>query len=97
LGDSDTKIVKIRAGQTEIISLPSNPTTGYKWHMQSCSAPLKCRELPLKRTLGGIGAGGWQRFEIGSEEKGEYEISFILKRHWEGEPKETRTLRIIVN
>jgi len=88
--------LRTRTGHPVVISLPVNRTTGFSWEIELCSPQLKCRELPYRQHAGGLGAGGVQRFEIGSAQTGEFVIRFKLKRPWETKVRETRSYRIVL-
>jgi inhibitor of cysteine peptidase len=91
----DSELVIERAvGESVVIRIPANPTTGYAWEIESCDSRLRCLELAYRRTSSRIGGGGIQRFEVTALEAGDFNIRFRLRRPWETEAKEVRTYRI---
>lgn len=83
--------VQLQRGQTLIVSLPSNPTTGYRWNVQEVSeAQLKSLgpevfSSPEKGMIGGDGLSTW-RYQAG--EPGQGRLYLTYQRPWEadGEP-----------
>ena len=78
-----------RAHQDEVIllSLPENPTTGYRWAI--CEINEELLELTdADFTLvsdGGIGAGGERRFRFKVKSTGTSNVGLKLQRIWERE------------
>lgn len=91
LSDDAKCPVQLKRGQTLIVSLPSNPTTGYRWNVQEVSeAQLKSLgpevfSSPEKDVIGGDGVSTW-RFQ--AAEPGQGRLYFTYLRPWEsdGEP-----------
>lgn len=93
----EKRVLETKADHPVIISLPVNKTTGFSWEIDLCDPMLKCQQLPYRRHLGGLGAGGTQRFKLAAPQTGEFEIRFQLKRLWETKVREMRTYRIVVS
>ncbi|UCG83156.1 MAG: protease inhibitor I42 family protein [Dehalococcoidia bacterium] len=93
----EERVLKAKVDHPVIITLPVNKTTGFSWEIDSCDPMLKCQQLTYRRHLGGLGAGGTQRFELTALQAGEFEIRFQLKRLWETKAREVRTYRIAVS
>ena len=91
----DKQILRSIAGRPIVISLPANPTTGFKWELDFCDSKLECIELPYRQLSRGIGAGGIQQFKITSQKAGEFFIRFRLKRSWETKVREVRNYKLI--
>jgi predicted secreted protein len=89
-------IFKTKIEHPVIISLPANQTTGFSWEIDFCDPMLECQQFPYRRYLGGLGAGGEQRFKVNPLQTGEFIIRFQLKRSWEAKAREIRTYRIVV-
>jgi inhibitor of cysteine peptidase len=92
----EEQIRKATVGESLILSIPANPTTGYMWEIELCDSRLEFSRLPYRRLSGKIGGGGVQEFKITARLAGDFEIRFILKRPWGTEPKEVRIYRISV-
>lgn len=92
----EEQILKAKVGESLVISIPANPTTGYMWEIEFCDSRLEFSKLPYHRLSGKIGGGGVQEFKITARQAGDFEIRFILKRPWETEAKEIRIYRISV-
>jgi len=95
MSTKDEYVLKTRVAHPVTISLPVNKTAGFSWEIDFCDPALECRELPYRRHLGGLGAGGTQRFEVSVPRTGEFLIRLQLKRSWETKVKEVRTYRVI--
>lgn len=76
----------LHSGQTLILSLPSNPATGYRWHLQEASAEqLKSLgpevfSTPKSDLIGGDGISTW-RFEAANPGSGRLLLTY--QRPWE--------------
>jgi len=76
----------LHTGQTLILSLPSNPATGYRWQMRETAGellrslgPEVYRESEL---IGGNGLSTW-RFEVRSPGQGRLLLAY--QRPWEAD------------
>ncbi len=71
-------------GDILIITLPSNPTTGYDWNVTASSELniIKTYEAPDTKLLG---AGGRTVLNITADKEGLYELTFRYMRPWESE------------
>jgi len=80
--------LSLRTGQLLIVSLPSNPATGYRWSLQqAATAQLKSLGPEVFSTLdsglvGGDGISTW-RFEAGEPGQGQLLLSY--QRPWEAD------------
>jgi inhibitor of cysteine peptidase len=72
----------LKAEQTLVIRLPENPTTGYRWAVESCGTMQidKDEFFPIGT---GIGAGGTRQLQWRAESSGKHHISLVLQRSWE--------------
>jgi len=96
--------VELVLGQTLVVTLESNPTTGYRWEQvagaesilkQIGSAefkPADTGEPPL------VGAGGWEIFRFRAVHTGQMSLQLVYHRPWEEgiEPLQTFTLQVTV-
>ena len=79
--------IEVNVGQSFIIALESNPTTGYTWHEDFDKSFLELLGHEYERSLAGeglVGAGGTESFEFKALKKGETEITMVYKQGWEG-------------
>jgi inhibitor of cysteine peptidase len=76
------KTVVLKAGQTLVIRLPENPTTGYRWAVESCGTMRLDKDefFPIGT---GVGAGGTRQLQWRAESSGRHHISLVLRRSWE--------------
>lgn len=98
-GDQN-RMVEVMVGETFIISLDSNPTTGYVWEAQLDSNFIK-HDREDDRTFytasEEIGAGGKEEFKFQPLKSGKTEIIMLYKRVWEAEPIEKKIFNIEIN
>lgn len=79
--------VALKRGESTIISLESNRTTGYSWSL--CSKNTRntivgIEELPYEAEQTGlVGSGGTQSWQITGKKRGLAHIKFEYKRPWE--------------
>ena len=98
--DDDGSKVEMKEGQELVISLESNPTTGYAWEVVGLEegALEQVGESEFKAESDRVGAGGVQTFCFKVAEAGEMELKLLHHRSWEKgvEPLDTFTVRVVV-
>jgi inhibitor of cysteine peptidase len=81
----DERSVTIPVGETIHVSLPENPTTGFRWALVGSGAPvceLKSDDfVPDSRVPG---AGGTHHFTFLARQAGEATLSLRNQRKWAG-------------
>jgi inhibitor of cysteine peptidase len=94
--------IYIKEGQTFIINLNENPSTGYSWEL-SLSKGLgllsdKYYSPESSKKDGGLvlGAAGFHSWEIKAMDKGNQEVNGVYKRSWEPETGEEQTFKLNV-
>lgn len=94
--------IYIKEGQTFIVKLNENPSTGYSWEL-SLSKGLGLLSdkyySPDSSKKGGkpvIGAAGFHSWEIKAVDKGSQQVNGIYKRSWEPETGEGQTFKLNV-
>jgi inhibitor of cysteine peptidase len=101
--DSDSQ-VEVEEGQTLIITLESNPTTGFRWEVARVDASVlqqqgeaeynasDSKEPPL------VGAGGTETLRFKAMKAGQTTLELIYHRSWEKdvEPLETFSIQVVV-
>lgn len=97
------KTVTLKAGETLLVTLDSNPTTGYSWQVTELDETvLKQKGEPeYKQSPGAqglVGAGGTEIFRFEAVGKGTTMLTLVYARSWEKDvpPLETYQLKVIV-
>lgn len=78
------------------IALPSASASGYEWSLRKDVAALKLLGRRRVANRSAFGAAGRQVFEFEPSERGDFEVTFDLRRPWEDEAVETREFEISV-
>ncbi|MCG2766855.1 MAG: protease inhibitor I42 family protein [Anaerolineae bacterium] len=98
--DDNGRKVEMKAGQVLVISLESNPTTGYAWEVVNFEEGVleQAGEPEFKADSKLVGAGGVQTFRFKAAEAGEIELKLLHHRSWEEdvEPLDTFTVQVVV-
>ena len=103
--ESNNGQVELQTGQTLVVSLKSNPTTGYAWEVAEVDETLLQSqgeaEYKESKTSGEqlVGAGGTQTFRFKAAEAGETSLKLIYHRAWETdvEPAQTFSVQVKIN
>jgi inhibitor of cysteine peptidase len=85
--DND-KTVEAKVGESVVIELPENPTTGYRWILDVNEGTGIASAIDSSyaiATESGIGGGGMRMFTVKLESSGIATISAKLRRQWEPE------------
>lgn len=89
LGEEDAgKDLVLRCGDLLMVTLPSNPTTGYSWAVLARPSGLlrevgKSRFEPSLHRSGMTGVGGVQRWKFRALATGKATLKFSYTRPWE--------------
>jgi len=81
------KVVETRAGDTLVVRLGENPTTGYQWAIDTLNADevvLQNVEY-LRAGDAAVGGGGERRFTFKAQRVGTATVHLKLWRVWEGD------------
>ena len=96
------EVINARAGENFIITLESNPTTGYSWQLakpldEKIVQLVGSEYVPSKTDL--VGAGGMEKWTFLAVKKGTTRVSLKYVRPWEKDkpPAEENTFLIKVN
>jgi inhibitor of cysteine peptidase len=96
--------IELEKGQVLVITLESNPTTGYRWEVVEF-------EEPILQQMGGAefkqsdpreppppGTGGWETFRFEATSAGQMALNLVYHRPWEEDvdPLETFSVQVIV-
>lgn len=81
------RTVVLRTGETLMVSLPENATTGYRWELDRWDRDLVGLVAEEPRYPSGplVGAGGQVDFRFQARKPGSGDIAIKEWRHWEGD------------
>ena len=93
------KLLEVVRGQTLLVRLASNPTTGYQWALQGDPAPLELiksdfASAPLSKDL--AGAGGIQTVQLTAKSAGRAALKLDYRRSWEKDVPAAKTFAVTV-
>jgi predicted secreted protein len=101
--DTDSQL-EIEKGQILVVTLESNPSTGYQWELieDNESVLKQIGQAEFKSSATGdplTGAGGWEIFRFNAISAGRMTLQLIYHRTWEEgvEPVNTFSIEVIVN
>lgn len=84
----------VNLGEDFIISVESNPTTGFSWQTSFNEAILKLKDKKFEPTTNAIGSGGREKFTFTPLKCGESILILEYKRPWETKVAEKREIYI---
>jgi inhibitor of cysteine peptidase len=93
------KTVRLKPLEEAIVSLPSNPTTGYSWEMvaQGVDTAVVVVSKEFRTTAGAsgsIGAGGLEHFRLRLLKAGRFTVTFVYQRPWKKDQEPERIFRV---
>ncbi|MFO1434779.1 MAG: protease inhibitor I42 family protein [Candidatus Competibacteraceae bacterium] len=93
------KSITLQPGQTLVVELPENPTTGFRWAIaRNDEETLALRKSDYKPAAGvGVGGGGRRTFTFIAKKPGSVVLQFKNWRKWEGDSSVTRRFGVIVD
>ena len=98
-GDDGSQ-VELKAGQTLIVNLEGNPTTGYTWEAAELDEQVlrQVGEAEFKPETDAIGSGGVQTLRFETVNSGQTTLNLVYHRSWEAEeePAETFSVQVVV-
>ena len=87
-------------GATFEVALPTNAGTGYLWSLVACPAQLKLvgevSRTPPQTSPPIAGGPSEQVFQLAAQAAGTFTLTFALKRAWEQQPLDTRSISVRV-
>jgi parallel beta-helix repeat protein len=103
--DDDGGLIELETGQVLVVTLESNPTTGYRWEVQQVQASVigQIGGVEFKPFVEDgkpvVGAGGWEIFRFRAVGIGQVTLQMVYHKSWEedAEPLRTFTLDVAVN
>jgi len=97
---NDGSQVELKAGQTLVVNLEGNPTTGYTWEATELDEQVlqQVGETEFKPDSDAIGAGGVQTLRFETVNSGQTTLNLVYRRPWEEdvEPAETFSVQVAV-
>jgi len=102
--DADSQ-VELEQEQILVVTLESNPTTGYRWEVVETQESIleQMGEAEFKPSETGepplVGAGGWEIFRFKAISAGRMTLQLVYHRPWEEgvEPVKTFSIQVVVN
>lgn len=91
--------ISTKAGQEFEVRLPSNPSTGYAWHVTAQPGGIRLLDSNFEareQAQPVAGAAGEQVFRFLAGQPGNYELKIELKRAWEQQPIDKRRVEVTV-
>ena len=97
--DNDSgKDIDLTTGQTLIVKLKGNPSTGYGWSVSGDPAPLHLKKSYPERSKSGMaGAPQTTVFQFSAASAGVANLSLVYRRPWEHNTAPARTFTVRVN
>jgi inhibitor of cysteine peptidase len=100
IGDNGREM-QLKKGQTLVVTLEGNPTTGYSWEV---AEPLdeqvlrQTGEPEFKAESAALGAGGVQILRFEAVNAGQTTLKLVYRRSWEKgvEPLNTYSIQVMV-
>ncbi|MBD2194620.1 MULTISPECIES: protease inhibitor I42 family protein [Calothrix] len=82
--DDNGKTVELSVGQSFLIQLNENPTTGYQWEVSKIDADfVKLTEDQYIQNIDSeTGGGGIRNFKFTANSTGEYQIQLVHQCSW---------------
>ena len=92
------KVVNIRAGDTLALPLDENPTTGYRWAMETRDEEVVALQSAVyvhsKYDSADLGSSGWRSFTFHAKKAGSVTLQLKLWRAWEGDASIVERFRV---
>jgi len=96
--------VELQKGQTLVITLESNPSTGFRWEVLELEEDILQQmgdpefKVSDPREPPPPGAGGWETWRFEATNAGQTTLQLVYRRPWEEgvEPLETFSLQAVV-
>ena len=86
LNEQDSgRTIDMKVGNVVTVRLKENPTTGYRWTVETASGLEQIDDHFEVEAGGAIGAGGIRVFQFRSTRVGSYELLMKNWREWENE------------
>lgn len=100
--DNGTKL-EVQRGQTLVITLDANPTTGYRWERVASADGVLGQEGEAEfrqeaRVKDRVGAGSQEILRFKAQQAGQTDLELVYHRPWEKDekPAETFAIQVVV-
>jgi predicted secreted protein len=91
------KTIQIKSGDTISINLPENPTTGYRWTIQSADEQyLELQSSDYAGAGTAPGSGGQRLFVFRTKASGSVDLQLKEWREWEGDRSVTNRFSVAI-
>ncbi|MFD7105885.1 protease inhibitor I42 family protein [Streptomyces celluloflavus] len=88
----------VRLGEEIVLSLPENPTTGYRWQLVSAGTPtLRTNGDHYEPGGTGTGAGGTRTLRFIAAEPGDATLRLVNRRSWEADGEEAGSFALTLH
>jgi inhibitor of cysteine peptidase len=101
--DNDGGQIELELGKLLVVTLESNPSTGYRWELlENNESILKLfgqAEFKPSENSGPrmVGAGGWEIFRFKAVSAGQMTLELVYHRSWEDvKPLKTFSIQVVV-
>jgi inhibitor of cysteine peptidase len=97
--NSDGRQIELSKGQELEVVLPANPTTGFRWRLETSAEPALAAQGDSYAAPGAAASGraGTHRWRFRAENAGRGTISLALRRPWETKGAADRTFQVEVH
>lgn len=87
---------EVSVGDTFRVELAENPTTGFRWHLQSAVGPaLRILKDSFETSADGYGSGGIRCWVFAADNPAVVAVRIELKRSWQ--PQSVESFDITIN
>jgi|OpeIllAssembly_1097287.scaffolds.fasta_scaffold1894228_1 predicted secreted protein len=88
--------IHVAAGETFALALAGNPSTGYTWQASVDPRYLELGSQEFEPQGQGVGAGGFEVFQLRALAAGHSEIACEYRRPWDREALKTTKFRVVI-
>jgi inhibitor of cysteine peptidase len=97
----DGRTITLKSGDTLIIELEGNPTTGFSWEVEAVDDAILALQGDAQYTAsetGLVGSGGVFTFTFRAASKGQTPLQLVYHRSWENvAPEDTFEVTVVVD
>jgi inhibitor of cysteine peptidase len=87
--------IEMPVGETLRVQLPENPTTGYRWHLQTGVTPmLRLVQDSFEASGSALGGTGLRCWSFAADHAGSIELRMELRRSWQPQPVNSFTVSV---
>jgi inhibitor of cysteine peptidase len=94
---NNTQVV-LTIGEDLQVTLPENPTTGFRWQLEASGEPLlQLLDEDFDSSAVAAGSGGNRRWRFKAVHKGATTIEMVYRRIWQKGQSPAETFRLTIN